>query len=71
MTCLTIPEVAERLRITRQWAYVLVRRGEIPSFRLGRIIRVDPDRLQDWIDKGGTPEAQDEEVMEVTAEGGG
>ena len=46
---LTIPEVATRLRIPRQHAYELARRGELPSVRFGKYVRVRPADLETWI----------------------
>ena len=37
---LTVPEVAERLRIGRNAAYDAIKRGEIPSIRIGKRILV-------------------------------
>src|SRR5215216_4572449 len=37
---LTLPEAAKLLRISRNLAYELVARHEIPAIRLGRVIRV-------------------------------
>lgn len=42
---LTVEEAAALLRIGRSAAYVAVANGEIPSFRLGRRIRIPRDRL--------------------------
>jgi excisionase family DNA binding protein len=36
----TVDEVAEMLRIGRNAAYDLVARGEIPSVKVGRLVRV-------------------------------
>jgi excisionase family DNA binding protein len=36
---LTIPEVAERLRVTTKTVYGLCQRGALPSFRVGRVLR--------------------------------
>lgn len=46
---LTVPEAAKLLRIGRNLAYELVARGEIPSVRLGRVIRVPQASLERWI----------------------
>jgi excisionase family DNA binding protein len=47
---LTVPEVAERLRIGRERAYQLVGR-EIPAKRFGpRRIRVSEEALREWMD---------------------
>ncbi len=42
---MTAAEVAERLNISVKEVYKLVRREEIPSFRIGRAIRVPPDAI--------------------------
>ena len=47
---LTVPEAARLLRIGRNLAYELVARREIPSVRLGRVIRVPRASLEQWID---------------------
>ena len=52
MALLTVPETAKVLRISRNLAYDLVAQGEIPSIRLGRLIRVPRARLEQWLDSG-------------------
>ena len=46
---LTVPETARLLRISRNLAYELVARGDLPSVRLGRVIRVPRRSLDDWV----------------------
>lgn len=46
---LTVPETARILRISRNLAYELVARNEIPAIRLGRVIRVSRYSLNEWI----------------------
>ena len=53
MQLLTIPEVAEVLRVPPARAYELARAGLIPAVRIGRQVRVDRDALQEWVDAGG------------------
>lgn len=49
---LLVSEVAERLRLSTDATYELVRRGEIPSLRLGRrAVRVPERRLREWIEE--------------------
>jgi excisionase family DNA binding protein len=48
-TLLTVPETAAYLRISRNTAYEIVKRGELPSVRLGRVIRVPRASLDAWI----------------------
>ena len=51
---LTVPEAAERLRISRNLAYELVTQRALPSFRLGRSIRISRDVLDAWINSQQT-----------------
>ncbi|MDP2674253.1 MAG: helix-turn-helix domain-containing protein [Dehalococcoidia bacterium] len=46
---LTVSEAARLLRISRNLAYELVARGELPAVRLGRVIRVPRHGLEQWI----------------------
>jgi excisionase family DNA binding protein len=46
---LTVPQVAAELQIPASTVYDLIRRGEIPSVRVGKRIRVPKRRLEDWI----------------------
>jgi len=47
---LTVADVARRLRISSRVAYELLQGGQIPSFRVGRSIRVKPEDLDAYID---------------------
>ena len=49
---MTVPEAAKLLRISRNLAYELVARGEIPAIRLGRVIRVPRSTLEQWLTDG-------------------
>ncbi len=46
---LTGTEVAQRLRISRAKAYLLIQRGEIPSVRMGRNVRVRQQDIEEYI----------------------
>ena len=46
---LTVPETAERLRLSRPSVYRLISGGVIPGVRLGGAIRVPADGLEDAI----------------------
>jgi excisionase family DNA binding protein len=46
---LTVPEAAKLLRISRNLAYELVARQELPAVRLGRVIRIPRYSLDEWI----------------------
>ena len=50
-----VPAVAELLDIPVARAYEMARTGLLPTVRLGRQLRVDPARLEDWIRSGGQP----------------
>ena len=42
-------DVAERLSIGLSKAYELLATGAIPSIRIGKSVRVDPDALEAWL----------------------
>ena len=46
---LRVGETAELLSISRSTAYRLIRTGELPSLKVGRIIRVPYDQLCYWV----------------------
>jgi excisionase family DNA binding protein len=47
----TVKEAAAALRLSTSMVYELVGRGEIPSTRVGRAIRVPKAGLLQWIDE--------------------
>jgi len=47
----TIPEVADYLKISKSKIYYLAKRGEIPSFRIGRNIRILESELVIWLQR--------------------
>lgn len=49
MTLLTVPEVAKALAVSQRQVHLLTQSGELPSFRLGRLIRYRASSLRDWI----------------------
>lgn len=57
---MTIPEVAELLRIGQRTAYTLAREGKIPAVRIGNQWRVHKPKLMAWIEAGGIPAKGDE-----------
>jgi excisionase family DNA binding protein len=46
---LTVPDVAQRLGVGKDYAYDLVTRGGLPHVRIGRLIRVRPAQLARWV----------------------
>lgn len=50
---LTVAEVADILRVSRVQAYNLVKKGVIPSLRLGRNIRIYEKAFIEWLEKNG------------------
>ena len=55
---LTVPETARLLRISRNLAYDLVARGELPAVRLGRVIRIPRGELDDWLERAAVKSEQ-------------
>jgi excisionase family DNA binding protein len=50
---LRLSEAAEQLNVTYDRAAELARQGLLPVVRLGRQIRVSPERLADFVANGG------------------
>lgn len=45
---ITVREAAERINLSRDTVYDLIARGEIPSKRVGRVLRVPVKALEKW-----------------------
>lgn len=61
---LTPAEIAEILKISKYTVYEMVKRGELPAYRVGKKIRVDSHDLQEYINKGkGNEPAPDEQLV--------
>lgn len=48
---LTIPQVAERLKISRHTVYRLISAGELPVVEVGKVSRVSEADLQKYIER--------------------
>ena len=44
-TSLTPLEVAELLKITKNTVYELIKRGELPAYKVGRKLRIDKEDI--------------------------
>lgn len=53
MEILTLAQVAKLLRLHRSTVYRMVKQGDIPSVKVGRVWRFSKDALETWL-KGGT-----------------
>jgi excisionase family DNA binding protein len=50
--CVTVPEAAEMLGISRNFAYQLVREGKLPSIRFGKRILIPRAALEKMLENG-------------------
>ena len=48
---LTVEEAADRLRICRSNMYKLISSGEVDSIQIGRLRRVTPSALEDYVQR--------------------
>ncbi len=48
---LTPGDMAEMLGLARKTVIVMARDGRIPSVRIGRFVRFDPQEISRWIDR--------------------
>jgi len=49
--CLTVPEAAAMLGISRNYGYELVRRGELPVIRFGKRLLIPKVALEKMLEK--------------------
>jgi putative molybdopterin biosynthesis protein len=49
LVMMTVQDVREKLGIGQATAYRLVYRGEIPAYKVGRILRIDPKDVDDYL----------------------
>jgi excisionase family DNA binding protein len=47
----SLPEAAEILCLGRSTVYGLVARGEIPTIRIGRAVRIQIGALEEWVEQ--------------------
>jgi excisionase family DNA binding protein len=52
--CLTIADVATRLKVERKTVTRMIERGELAGFKVGRVWRIRPENLERWIEKRET-----------------
>jgi excisionase family DNA binding protein len=52
---LTVPEVCEYLHISQVTVYRMLRRKDIPAFRIGKSWRFSLEHLERWIEKESLP----------------
>ncbi len=48
---LTVEQVAQRLAVTEQYVYELLKRGGLPFIRIGKYKHIRPEDLREWIDR--------------------
>ena len=44
-----VEDVRQRLGVGRATAYKLVSSGEIPSYRVGRVLRINPENVDSYL----------------------
>ena len=47
----TVAQVADILSVSKQQIYNMVRKDEIPYFRIGKLVRFRSNELQEWINE--------------------
>ncbi len=46
---LNADQIGERLQLVKSRVYELIRQGKLPALRIGKHVRMEPDRLEQWI----------------------
>jgi len=47
---LTVPETAERMRVSKMTVYRLIRSGKLPAVQIGKTYRVKETDLEEYLD---------------------
>lgn len=50
---LTVQEAADFLQVSKEHVYAMIRREEMPFFKLGRLVRISKQEFIGWIQEGG------------------
>ena len=48
---LTYKDVAKQLDVSERFVAKLVSLGDLPCVKIGRAVRFNPDKIQEWIEK--------------------
>ena len=56
---LSIPEVCQELGMGKSWLYRKLKSGEIPSIKLGRVIKVKRSALEEYLENQALQQAHD------------
>ncbi|MDQ2623761.1 MAG: helix-turn-helix domain-containing protein [Actinomycetota bacterium] len=59
---LTVPEVAEQMRVSNMTVYRLLHSGELPAIRVGRSFRVPVEALEAYLSTYVVERSGDEQV---------
>ena len=67
-TSLTPLEVAEILKITKNTVYELIKRGELPAYKVGKKLRIDKEDIENYINsqKGTTSSVNKPQTKEIS-----
>ena len=57
-TYYTLPEVAEKLKVSRRTVYRWVQAGELPAYRLGGEFRITERDLEQFLEARRTPRSE-------------
>jgi excisionase family DNA binding protein len=60
-------EVASILHVSRSFAYLLMKRGDIPTVRIGTAVRVRPEDLEQYIQKRASENATISDLLDRKA----
>jgi len=50
----SVDDVARELQLSRSHIYKLISQDKIPFAKVGRLVRFYPERVYEWLSKGGT-----------------
>ncbi len=60
---LTIPEVCQELRMGKSWVCQRIRKGDIPSVKLGRNTKVKREVLEEYLERRAYRSQEEEDEL--------
>lgn len=50
----SVEDLARELQVSQSYVYKLISKDKIPFAKVGRLVRFSPERVYEWLSKGGT-----------------
>ena len=62
------PEIAGIVNASTAWVFKAAKRGLLPHFRIGAMLRFDPEAVRQWVSEQAAPSLTARPIESVTSE---